>query len=1026
VPASSHSRFRGPAAALAALLPLLALAPAPTCAAVFNIHLHSDSNPDYTTVESFLETALPVWGDPQSQAVALWRWGVRNRRQTSATYEDDRSLYDPVLMFNDYPNTFCAFIAGALQAQVEALGPPWRARYVELADHTVMEMSWDDGLNWHLFDASMNIYCFDGDGVVASIEQIRAAAESELSLLLGETGPVPGHHYLYNFAPECGSNPVNPAHAGDLAYPWGYRIAADQPIPFARTLRNGADSYLAGVQYQDDFTHVRLGHRYRLNLRLGESYTRYWDHLGETEDYYRPDSQNQDPDDTHAAGDLRGNGLWRFRPDLSTTDYRRVLYDESGIAHRSEAGGAGPNLHPTAAGVASQVTFKVYGANVVTSALVDLRARRGAAGDVLRLRVSRDAGINWTTVWTATTTGAIDTQIPLPAAILGGARDYLCRVEMTGAASATSCGVDDIELTTVTQLNRLALPGLVRGANTLRLRLGDQRESHMLWPALHNAGWGPQYLTTAHASANISADVSAERFAQAVLRPAVGGAPAQVTWRFTTPTDITGLRYGGSLFARETGPLDRVDLAHALGAGDFVTDATFDAATSRTWDGRLYAEPAALPPGQREVRLRYAFGSSHGASSTSTGVQDALMYVEYEPVDPVRQPVEVTWCWVEHRQGGDVERRHTRLVEDPDETWRINVGGDRDPTLKWVRVNLPGGNPDGAVPQGYHDGIDVGAGAGRDLQTVRFRWQDNVALGAPYGVSRGAWTGNGDGGGELTNGCIVPPTDFATHGSVQEQSALWQSDAPVVVTLDLGQDRPVAALRITTHQPNAEFCHPDSIVVSGAGDGQGFQPLGVIRHDQVWNPTGDFLGHESDRSPRYADLPAGGRLAFAYWLILDQPRTLRYLQCAFQPLAGRGVGISEIQALSAVEVGDWPDREVYVPAASAVAGRDLEPAPAARRHDDGSLAVAASPNPFNARVELSYVLSVDQKVSVSVHDLRGRLVRRLVDDGRQSAGAHALVWDGADAQGRPAASGVYFARVRGEFDRGNSAVVLVK
>lgn len=1000
-------------------------------AAVYNVHLHTDSNPDYTTVESFLETALPVWQTPQEQAIALWRWGVRNRRQTSASYEDGRPIYDPVLMFNDYANTYCAYIAGALEAQVEALGGDWRARYLELSDHTVMEMSWDQGLNWHLFDASMNIYCFTPDGVVASAAQIRESRASELSLLLGETGPVPGHDYLYGFAPECGSNPVNPARAGDLGYPWGYRVAADEPVPFARTLRNGADSYLTSVTYEDQYTHVRLGHRYRLNLRRGESYTRHWTHLGETTDYYRAHGHGGDPDDTHNAGDLRGNGLWLFEPDLATADYRLSSHDESGVVHRSEAGGSGPNLQPALAGVGGQVTFKVYGANVVTSAAVDLRGRRGAAGDVLRLRVSRDEGLNWTTVWTASTTGVIDARIPLPAALLGGARDWLCRVEMTGAGTASSCGLDGLLITTVTQLNRLSLPKLVRGANTVRLRLGAQEESALLWPPLHDAGLGPQYLDTAESSTNVAADDHAERIWSAILRPALGGTPAQVTWRLTTPTPITGLRYGGSFLARESGPLDRVELAHAFGGGAFTTDASFDASSSPTWDGRLYAEPASLPPGQHDVRLRYSFGSSHDASYTSTGVQDALMLVSHEPRDPERQPVEVTWCWLEHRREGDVERRYTQRVTGTDEMWRINVGGYRDPTMLWLRVNLPGANPDGDVPEGYHDGIDVGTGAGRDLVRHGFRWQDNVAFGAPYTVSRPAGGGNGDAGGsELTNGCLVPPTTYSTSYYVQEQTALWPGDAPVTVTLDLGANHPdgnrtVAALRITTHQPDGTYCHPDSIVISGAAEGEGYQLLGVIRHDQVWDPPGDFLGHESDQSPHFAALPAGGRLSYPYWLVLPQPRSLRFLQCTFQPLPGRGLGLSEIQALSAVTVTDWPDREVYMPGVSGV-GTPTQPPVIAVAPATDRLSVAAAPNPFNARVAVAYTLSSAQRVEVSVFDLGGRLVRRLVPGARQDAGVHELAWDGADDEGRPAASGCYLVRVQGDVDSGGVAVVLVK
>jgi flagellar hook assembly protein FlgD len=73
-------------------------------------------------------------------------------------------------------------------------------------------------------------------------------------------------------------------------------------------------------------------------------------------------------------------------------------------------------------------------------------------------------------------------------------------------------------------------------------------------------------------------------------------------------------------------------------------------------------------------------------------------------------------------------------------------------------------------------------------------------------------------------------------------------------------------------------------------------------------------------------------------------------------------------------------------------------------------AVTASPNPFNPRVNVSVVLARQSHVSVTVVDLKGRLLREL-HTGPLAAGRHALVWDGTDRQGRDLAGGVYFARV---------------
>jgi len=987
---------------LAGLLTLPLLAATDAGAGAYNIQLYTDSTPDYTTRQSFLETVLPVWDDPQDQAIAIWRWGVRHRRQTSTTREEGRGIYDPILLFNSYPNTYCAFIAGAQQSLYEAIGGDWRARYVELADHTVSEVSWDAGASWHLFDASMDVYCLRHDGGVASVPEIASAHSCALSQALGAAGDEPGHYYLYHAAQECSSNPVDPSHAGDLAYPWGYRVLPDRPIPYVRTLRNGADSYISGFTIQEDFTHIRYGHRYRLNLRRWESYTRYWTHLGETADYYRPTTYGMDPDAMEPTGAMRGNGLWVFRPDLSSTDYQ------------------GPNLHPAAAGVAGEVVFQVYGANAITSAALHLEGLRTAGADDLRLSISRDAGINWQEVWSATATGPVVADVPLSSTLLGGAPEYLVRLRCRAASDRRDCGLDVLEIRTVTQVNALALPRLVRGANRVRLRLGEQVESHVLWPPLHDDG-APRYRDSADSWENVFAGSLADEFWRAVLRPLQGGIPAQVTWRFTAPAEIVGLRYGGSFYADLSGSDDRVRLLHSWDGGAFEEDGVFTSVSAPTRDGRLYATVSGAPPGARAAWLRYEFGCSQNAYYNSTGLQDALMEVSWEPRDPMRQPVEVTYCWTEHRVEGDVVREHTQLVTGVDQRWTIDVGGFRDPTMNWVRLNLRRYGPDGEnTVYGYADGQDVGPGAGYDKRRYGFAWLDDVARDRSYVVSRPAAASNPDTDGrELTNGCVIPPTVEFDSDRVQVQTALWDPGADVVVALDLAQLQPVAALRVTTHQPDQTYCHAARIEVACSADGVTYTPLGTILHDDIWSPPGDELPWERGISPDFAGLPAGGNLAHAFWLPLATPVTARYVECRFVPLPDRGLSISEIQILSQFTQEDWPDREVYMPVATAVTEPPGPGAGNGRPLAAGSLLLTGAPNPFNAITDLSFELTRPCRVDLRIYDISGRLVRVLLSNAPCTAGRHTITWAGEDARGRPLPSGVYFAHLQGD---GRSAV----
>jgi len=75
------------------------------------------------------------------------------------------------------------------------------------------------------------------------------------------------------------------------------------------------------------------------------------------------------------------------------------------------------------------------------------------------------------------------------------------------------------------------------------------------------------------------------------------------------------------------------------------------------------------------------------------------------------------------------------------------------------------------------------------------------------------------------------------------------------------------------------------------------------------------------------------------------------------------------------------------------------------------------PNPFNPSTTISFSLSEAGRASLSIYNLKGQLIRSLVD-GHLSAGANTLVWDGRDAMGRSVASGVYLYRLetpRGSF-----------
>ncbi|MCK5407437.1 MAG: T9SS type A sorting domain-containing protein, partial [Candidatus Krumholzibacteria bacterium] len=68
------------------------------------------------------------------------------------------------------------------------------------------------------------------------------------------------------------------------------------------------------------------------------------------------------------------------------------------------------------------------------------------------------------------------------------------------------------------------------------------------------------------------------------------------------------------------------------------------------------------------------------------------------------------------------------------------------------------------------------------------------------------------------------------------------------------------------------------------------------------------------------------------------------------------------------------------------------------------------PNPFNPSTQIGYRIADDQRVRVAIYDVSGALVRMLVD-ASQPAGAYTVTWSGANDEGLPVSSGVYFYRL---------------
>lgn len=85
----------------------------------------------------------------------------------------------------------------------------------------------------------------------------------------------------------------------------------------------------------------------------------------------------------------------------------------------------------------------------------------------------------------------------------------------------------------------------------------------------------------------------------------------------------------------------------------------------------------------------------------------------------------------------------------------------------------------------------------------------------------------------------------------------------------------------------------------------------------------------------------------------------------------------------------------------------------------------ARPNPFAAGTRIAFTTPSEGHVMARVLDVRGRLVRTLLDATRP-AGSSELLWDGRDEAGRLLANGIYWMRVETEYGSVARKVTLLR
>ena len=69
------------------------------------------------------------------------------------------------------------------------------------------------------------------------------------------------------------------------------------------------------------------------------------------------------------------------------------------------------------------------------------------------------------------------------------------------------------------------------------------------------------------------------------------------------------------------------------------------------------------------------------------------------------------------------------------------------------------------------------------------------------------------------------------------------------------------------------------------------------------------------------------------------------------------------------------------------------------------------PNPFNPTTHIVYSLSKTENITLTIFNSLGEQVVKLVNNEKQSAGKHTVIWNARDESGGQVSTGIYFYRL---------------
>jgi len=229
--------------------------------------------------------------------------------------------------------------------------------------------------------------------------------------------------------------------------------------------------------------------------------------------------------------------------------------------------------------------------------------------------------------------------------------------------------------------------------------------------------------------------------------------------------------------------------------------------------------------------------------------------------------------------------------------------------------------------------------------------------------------------------------DVAIQKFDMNGDSVWGEPAPFVISDDTIQDNPTM-IKVG-----------ENLLVAWEND---YSDVGADVHVQLvngesgnttWSSEGEVMSSAEKRQVLARLVPFDDVYAFAAWS------------------DGRSSGKEEIKGVYAQKIdttfGTYAGDPSIVPT--------------------GHLQLHANfPNPFNPETTISFDMNRNDRVTLKVFNVRGQLVRTLIDDEYLERGRYQQVWNGTDNSERSVGSGVYFYKLSGADTEQTRKMLLLK